>query len=491
MRGLPLLLTTTAVLLAPAGARASGFYLADVGTRGMARAGAFVAAPDSLLALHYNPAGLSLLKGLQFTADLQLVNLNMDFQRKCPCTPAGAPNAATIDAELEANFDKNPAQANTVLAIPFLAVGYGLPFLDLTIALGAWGPTSGRHNWGELPGPTAPSFVDASRREVTRYSGLEMRTLEANFALGFGMRPLADLVPGLRIGGALMGYQSGNRQTVSIFANSTLASAEDPNFDVPAVLEFLEPFALNWQLGASYEIIPGLTLGTSYRGKRSFTAEGTLTADLPTSLQGIASVNGNNIEVSLATAPIWRAGLEYKLPGIMRVEGAFVWEGWSAHDQVVITAKDISITLNGESVPLPPIAVPREWKDSWSLRLGGELNLLEPFLGVQAGYYFEPTAIAPERVDPSRVDLDKHGFSLGLSTTFFGATLTVGGQYVVLSGIEVRNGVRTQIAPFVDTAGNVINPEVITVVNNGNYSGQYFIGSASLSFALDPLLGVL
>lgn len=490
MRGLPLLLTT-AMLLAPTSARASGFYLADVGTRGMARAGAFVAAPDSLLAVHYNPAALSLLKGLQFTADLQLVNLDMRYERKCPCLPSSNPNAAAEDAALEEIFDKNPAEANTVLAIPYLSVGYGLPFLDLTIALAAWGPTSGRHNWGELPNAAAPSFLDASRREVTRYSGLEMRTLEANFGLGFGLRPLPDLVPGLRLGASILGYQSGNRQTLSIFANVAVPGAESPDRDVPAVLDFLMPFGLNWQLGASYEIIPGLTLGTSYRGKRSFTTDGTLTADLPASLQGVASVEGNNIEVSLATAPIWRAGLEYRLPGVARVEGAFVWEGWSAHNQVTITSKDIAIVVNGMSVPLPPIPVPREWQDSWSLRLGGELNLLEPLLGVQAGYYFEPTAVPQERMDPSRVDLDKHGFSLGLSTTFFGATLSVSGQYVILSGVEVRNGVRTQIAPFVDAAGNTVNPEVITVVNNGNYSGQYFIGSASLSFALDPLLGAL
>lgn len=490
MRRLSLSLTV-ALLLVPGLARAAGFYLTDVGTRGMARGGAFIAAPDSLLAVHYNPAGLSELKGFQFAADLQLVNLSMRYERKCPCLPATNPNAAAADAELQAIFDKNPAEANTVLAIPYLSVGYGLPFLDLTIALAAWGPTSGRHNWGELPSAAAPSFIDASKREVTRYSGLEMRTLEANFGLGIGLRPLPDLVPGLRLGGTLLGYQSGNRQTVSIFANVAVPAAESPERDVPAVLDFLLPFGLNWQLGASYEIIPGLTLGTSYRGKRSFTTDGTLTAELPASLQGIASVQGQNIEVSLATAPIWRTGLEYRLPGIARVEGAFVWEGWSAHNQVTITSKDIIIVVNGMNVPLPPIPVPREWKDSWSLRLGGELNLLEPFLGVQAGYYYEPSAIPEERMDASRVDASKHGFSLGLNTTFFGATLSIGGQYVLLSSVQVTNGVRTQIAPFVDTAGNVVNPELITVVNNGNYSGHYFIGSASLTFALDPLLGLL
>src|SRR5206468_3659136 len=59
------LAVTFAMITAAGTAQASGLYVGDIGTRGMARAGAFIASPDSLLALHYNPAGLALLSGFQ------------------------------------------------------------------------------------------------------------------------------------------------------------------------------------------------------------------------------------------------------------------------------------------------------------------------------------------------------------------------------------------------------------------------------------------
>src|SRR6185503_10934914 len=50
-------LAVCAVCALASRAEAGGFYLGDIGARGMARGGAFVAAPDDLLAIHYNTAG--------------------------------------------------------------------------------------------------------------------------------------------------------------------------------------------------------------------------------------------------------------------------------------------------------------------------------------------------------------------------------------------------------------------------------------------------
>jgi hypothetical protein len=89
-------------------------------------------------------------------------------------------------------------------------------------------------------------------------------------------------------------------------------------------------------------------------------------------------------------------------------------------------------------------------------------------------------------VDPSRTDFDKHGFSLGARTTWFGFTLDVSGMYVLLKSTDVTNSQKRQtIVPTEDEL------EFQTYVGNGSYSGGYFLFSASLSLALDPLLGLL
>ena len=159
-----------------------------------------------------------------------------------------------------------------------------------------------------------------------------------------------------------------------------------------------------------------------------------------------------------------------------------MWEGWSAHDQVIIDPRDIQFEILGNAQELGRIEADRYWQDTWSLRVGGELNLFEPWIGIQAGYFYEPSGIPEQRVDPSRVDLDKHAFSLGLGTTWYGTTLQVSFQYVRLDSTQVRDSQQVQIAPLSGAA------DLLTNVGNGDYESQYFVGSMSLSFALDPLL---
>ncbi len=494
--GLPLLF-----LLSPAAAHAAGFYLTDVGTRGMGRGGAFVANPDSVLAMHYNPAGLSLLRGAHAELSLTIVKMDVNFQRLCPCVPSTTANAAELDRQLEAGFVSTPSR--TQLEIPFLGIAYGIEYMKMTFGAAAWGPHSGRHRYTDNP-PDANTrnFAADAQAFPGRYSGLAMKTLEANFGVTVAAEPLSQWSwgEGLRIGFQLLGYQSGNAQRLHIWANNGLLldltgdpRPENTELDVPLTFDFLENFGLNWSLGASYDIpfVKGLTIGTSFRAKRTIRTEGTLDIQLPRLLREAGvTVAGNTVVVELATAPLLRTGIEYQMPQVFRGEVAFVWEGWSAHDVVRVIPQDIRFNISGEESILPEIRADRYWRDTWSLRVGGELNLFEPWLGVRAGYYFEPTAILPERVDPSRIDSDKHGASLGLATRYKGFSLEVSGQYVILKDIEVRNGQARLIAPLPGTTESPQIPlaEYQTSISNGRYGGDYWLVSAALGFSLDEFM---
>ena len=110
MRPVVALVAASTVLFSTRAASAAGFYLSDIGTRGMGRAGAFVASPDSLLAIHYNPAGLSHLQGVNAEASVTFVNMNVDFSRKCPClidrSDLQGMTADQWDAQLEATISR-------------------------------------------------------------------------------------------------------------------------------------------------------------------------------------------------------------------------------------------------------------------------------------------------------------------------------------------------------------------------------------------------
>ncbi|MCK6545113.1 outer membrane protein transport protein [Myxococcota bacterium] len=477
-----------AALFVPAAAHAGGFYVADIGTRGLARGGAFVANPDTLLAMHYNPAGLSHLKGLVLEGDLSLIDLDMTFTRSCPCVDPALPDAAELDQALVRSWAGRSAQTNATHHIPFVGVAYGLPMLDLTLALAAWGPNSGKYELGNLPAPTSPAFEAAARTAVSRYSALTADTLEANYALGFGLQPIA----GLRVGGAVMIYQSGNDQDLHLWVNSATFATEpeNPGFDVPIALSFQNFFAIDWSLGASYELLPGLTIGGSFRGKRSIRADGTIDVELPELLTSFgAEVTGRDITIELNTPALARFGVEYDMPKVFEAEAAVVWEGWSTYERIVIRPKDIQFKLgtgnNAMTQALGKIVLPRGWQDTVSLRVGGEFKMFDPWVVLSAGYFFEPTAIPANQLDVSRMDADKHGIGLGARTTWRGITLELAGMFILMDTVDVTDSDVAITGPLEAPLGA---PTYLTTVGNGTYESSYFISTASLSFALDPLL---
>jgi len=79
----------------------------------------------------------------------------------------------------------------------------------------------------------------------------------------------------------------------------------------------------------------------------------------------------------------------------------------------------------------------------------------------------------------STPDLDKHGISVGLSTTWYGITFALAGQYVLMDELTVTNSERTLTGPL---GGH---PDKTTVVGNGTYRANVWYASLGLSFSLD------
>ena len=469
--------------------------MADIGTQGKSRAGAWVAAPDDLLAIHYNPSGLSLMKGFHLETSVEMVAFQGKFERSCPCVPGDSPDRMEHDAALQKIFDENPAETNKPVFIPFLGAAYGFDFLDLTVGLALWGPTGGRLKYGELPRTTNPRFDTEAEKQPGRYNGLDMDEIEANVALGLSLSPFK----GFRIGATAVLFQAGSDQTVHLWANlPTFAGnpprPENPGLDIPVVFSFKENAGLNWAVGAGYDIpeismLPGrLSLGASFRGKRDIRTAGQVSAQIPQSLAEIADVQGDEVTVEASVAPLFRAGIQYDLPDLFELEVAFVWEGWSANDLIVIRPNNVTFAVQGQDpIDLPKFEIERRWKDTWALRVGGEFKVFEPELGIGLGYFYEPSGIPAERLEPSRIDLDKHGVGLGLSTTFAGFRLELSGMYVAMSSLTVSNSKVDISAPEL----NGSNPNFVTITGNGRYSGRYFISSLSLSVVLDDLMASL
>ena len=467
-------------------AAAAGFYIGDVGARGMGRGGAFVAAPDSMLAANYNPAGLSLLRGLHVEASLAYVELNADIDRQCPCLDA------QIDPELELGFG-NRSSTSTPLAIPYVGIGYGFDWLNTHVAFAAWGPNSGRHNWGAVPNTQLPSFGQRSVAQPQRYSAFEVANFEANYTLNLAMEPIR----GLRLGVSGYLHFSGSEQSLSVWANSATFArpAENTDFDVPLEVQLDPQPGLGWGVGASYEIIPGLSIGTSFRAERKVKGVGQLDAQLPVFfLENFpdSRIEGDEVEIELDVAPIWRAGIQYRWPEVLTIEGAVVWEGWSTHDRITVRPQGVQVIvpLAAEPIVVPEIVLPRDWVDTWSVRVGGEVHALQPYVDLRWGYFYESSAVPASTVAAARIDRPKHGASLGAAVTWHGITLEVAATYVHLVPLSVTDSdIRVTgvfpVEPGPNGEAPVGSDQNLSVIGNGDIQGHYLIGAVSLGFALD------
>jgi long-subunit fatty acid transport protein len=132
-----------------------------------------------------------------------------------------------------------------------------------------------------------------------------------------------------------------------------------------------------------------------------------------------ASENGQDAHVRFVLPAILRAGVEIAPVSGLRVEAAWVHEFWSAHR--TIDAVPEGITIDGVAglppkLAVPPISIPRYFRDSDSVRAGSEYHVHlggAYALDVRGGLAYETSAVPPAVLSLSSLDFEKWILSLG------------------------------------------------------------------------------
>jgi long-chain fatty acid transport protein len=122
-----------------------------------------------------------------------------------------------------------------------------------------------------------------------------------------------------------------------------------------------------------------------------------------------------------------RAGVEVRPIEQLRAEIAWVHEFWGAHESLDSTPN--KIIINGvpglPPIPIPPIKFPQKFKDSDSVRLGGEFSFKvgsrspraeaddRAQIDLRAGVSWETSAVPPAYLSLFTLDFDKFTMSLG------------------------------------------------------------------------------
>ncbi|MBK7774244.1 MAG: outer membrane protein transport protein [Sandaracinaceae bacterium] len=419
-------------------AQAGGFYFQDRGTRPAGRGFAFVAGADDPQALHYNPAGLA-YSGQQLLLDVSFTWFRGEYTR----VDSGGNTLPTIDLD--------------TIPLPIPGLAYSHPLSDeFTLGVGLLVPNALLGDYpdgvtadGAPCNPDEDPACQAAPQRYSLYSLAGTALVQLDMALAWRPHPRISFGAGL---GVLLGNFNAE-VGLSACDNAICAQRENPDFDARASMS-LERF---WDLAPHVGVIVDLDklrLGASLRFyPRGIQGTADLRVRLPADpfFEG-AAVDGDKARVNIELPVIFRVGAEVRLLDSLRLEGAFVWERWSRQEEISIQPIDVTltdVTAIGDYA-VGALSILRDMNDTISLRLGGELSVLDGRMDLRAGVAFESSGFDNRTLTAMTIDTRKVSLGFGgsiqvtpgfyLDVTY--AHVFLQNRTVTNSAVQQPNGIR-------------------------------------------------
>lgn len=490
--------------LAPAGVRAGGLEHPDNGTVAVGRGGAFTAKADDLTAIQHNPAALIKSKS-RFAV---LVNDNLVL-------PRVRFDRIAWDYGTHDWFDfatagvPNPVREGSGWFPLGLmgVVGSDLWTDDFMFAFGVYGPSG--VGASDFPVDGAQKYVQVDRDILMTYYTLSAAWgITPNLSLGVSLQ-WVDL-PKLKYSVVIDGYFE---QSYHPFRS---------NYDVLATIDATDRFNVTAILGLWYRPHPAVELGLSGRvipiwfkakGKVSLEMLGLQVKppDDCATTPGCHSYDllkdgkpgANGMTLSFVLPPNLRAGARYVHKRgdreVFDVELDVVYEFWRMLDafDVQLDADQIRNYIKGglTTSPLRDIRMVRSFKDSISVRMGGDYNVIPDWLTVRAGLFYESPSARPEYTGIDFVPFHRIGIGTGFTFKYKGFAFSAAYEHIFQPDWIVndeRGSKLLQQRPagqceaegkcdenYVDSAGNQLPAPP---VNTGVYSSSIDIVSLGATY---------
>jgi len=391
-----------AALVSPL-AYAGGFEIPDTGARAAGRGGAMVAGADDLTAMHYNPGALARQRGTTF-----LYNHNLTFHR---ATFHRAPLTAEVWG-VDETFEPVKDRRKLFPLGLFLVVASDFGLKNWTFGAGIYGPSAvGRHDYPVY----GPQSFQLTKMDVL----LAYYNLSAAWKLRdvFGIGVTVQYVDMIQMKYALV---VDSRAVVSL---NPSPDAEGTQLETR--LDLKDRTAATARIGLWYRPHPRVELGLAARVVPVYLRpEGGVGVDKPELVS-----SDIRVKMPLVLPATASAGVRYIHDTGTRkwfdIELDVVYENWSSIDSFDL---DISGAINAQE--LYDLKIPKKWKDTVSVRLGGDVFALPPYLTVRAGGYFETATQDREFAHLDFPAFMRGGVGAGLTAGAKGVYGTVGFLHV-------------------------------------------------------------
>lgn len=369
------------LVVPPTRARAAGFAIPEQSAAGTGLAAALVARPDDASAIFYNPAGLGYQNGISALANLSLVAVTQSMS----VYGQGDPPGGSV-------YDAQPG------LFPLPALYLALRLHDrVSLGFGAFASHGLTIDW-QNPDDPRPF---PGRYKVLRI-GLTSFTLNPTLAIralpwlsfGFGL----DLVP-----------------ASAELARALLFAQDEPDGHIAL---HGSAFGVGANFGVLVRLLDGrLNFGFSYRSAVNLHFG-----------QMEASLNPPP-GVAFSTSPFTRAQTDIGIPHTIAVGAAGKPAGWLTLSLDLIATlwgdtQNLTLQLSSEDgTQTQTSVIPRNWKHTYSVRLGAEVDFLRAFPShlkrlwpkLRFGVGWDQTPVPSDTIDPSLPDSDRVLISAGLS----------------------------------------------------------------------------
>lgn len=427
--------TAAAVTLGATSAFAGGFEVPDNGAQSVGRGNAFTAKADDLTALAHNPGALIKSKGANILYSHNVVHAPQTFTRQATRMPSKPlpklPDGTTADP-LATVSNQTPW-----FALGGMLVGsYDFGLENWTFAAGVYGPSSAGHQEWDVNG--------GQRWLLTK---LDAIMVFYSLAAAYGV---ADKF-GIGVTAQIVHQPSTSLSLVVDGDNGSQLAPYYKGAEIESTLKLSAPPTISAIVGGWWRPTPTIELGASGRvipvklnGTGDFTIATTPTGAKFTDAQ--LKVLGSSAALQLVLPPTAHLGIRYRglakavelaagatpdskpAPERWDIELDFAYEGWSM-------LSDFNVNLEGEiqlfaKANAQDVVVPKRWKDTYSLRLGGSYNLADAPIGFMAGSFVESGAVPQNYQNLDFPSYNRLGLNAGVKGKLGPVDLTLAYSHV-------------------------------------------------------------
>lgn len=409
-------------------ALAGGFEIPDHGARALGRGGAYAVGVKDLTAAHYNPAAMAKFRGTRLMISHNSLRSDMTYTR-APLGPGwvdGAGNSLEGTA-----FGPVSSSKPWFLLGGFGAVSSDFGLENATFYAAVHGPSANGHH--EYPAYGSQSFMLTEMSVVTMFFHLggawkyKSKTSGKDL-FGIGGSLAYAILPSMRYG---LVTDSSSRTGIDVENFNPIPDPESTQLET--VLSLKDNTGISGNVGMWLRPIDAIEIGLSGRVIPTiFRPTGTLEVDKDTLVTDEVKASMKKI-----TMPVMlRGGLRYiHMKGereLFDIELNAVWENWSQ-----IRSYDLDFDGRVAGQQLLPISLDKSWRDAFSVRAGGDYNVIEDHLWVRAGGFWERGAVQDVYAHLDFPSFNRWGLSAGLTAGLPGAEFSIGYQHIFQADVTV------------------------------------------------------